>query len=363
MSSTALKIVAWNANGLCQHAQEINVFLNMNNIDIMLVSETHLTNKSKFNIRNYNIYQTNHPDGTAHGGTAILIKSELEHNELAKYSNEQLQATTIELKTNTGKLKISSIYCQPKHCNKKEIFLTFFGTLGTRFLVGGDFNAKHTMWGSRLTSTKGRVLLQALQEKKIDFISTGEPTYWPADHSKLPDLIDFFVSKGIDLKRCTINSCSDLSSDHSPISLTIHTVAQKIMKPPKLSSNRTDWEKFRNKLDNLINLRIPLKTEEDIELAVYNLTQYIQEAAWTATPGSRNHVYVNKDKHSYEITELMKMKRKLRKKWQLTRNLALKKELNQLTKKLKYELLEEKNNTVQQYLSELTPTRTTDYDL
>jgi len=38
-----LNIAAWNANGLCQHAQEVRTFIHHNNLDIMLISETHCT--------------------------------------------------------------------------------------------------------------------------------------------------------------------------------------------------------------------------------------------------------------------------------------------------------------------------------
>ncbi len=81
-----LKIVAWNANGLCQHAHELEIYLNTFNIDIILISETHLVIKSKINIKNYNIYYTNHPDGKGHGGSAIIIKSSIKHSEMRKYS-------------------------------------------------------------------------------------------------------------------------------------------------------------------------------------------------------------------------------------------------------------------------------------
>jgi hypothetical protein len=43
-------------------------------VDIMLISETHFTTKSYIKIPNYTVYDTQHPDGTAHGGTAIIIK-------------------------------------------------------------------------------------------------------------------------------------------------------------------------------------------------------------------------------------------------------------------------------------------------
>jgi len=69
-----LKIAVWNANGLCQHAQEIKLFLQTLHLDILLVSETHFTERSYMKIPNYNIYHTTHPDETAHGSTAVIIR-------------------------------------------------------------------------------------------------------------------------------------------------------------------------------------------------------------------------------------------------------------------------------------------------
>jgi hypothetical protein len=62
------------ANGLLQYKKKLEISLQHNFIDIMLISETHFTDRSYFNIPKYLIYSTNHPDNTGHGGTAILIK-------------------------------------------------------------------------------------------------------------------------------------------------------------------------------------------------------------------------------------------------------------------------------------------------
>ncbi len=64
-----VRIAVWNANGLAQHCREIINFLHDEKIDIMLISETHFIEKSFFKVQNYEIYDTKHPDGTAHGGT------------------------------------------------------------------------------------------------------------------------------------------------------------------------------------------------------------------------------------------------------------------------------------------------------
>ena len=78
-------LVNLNANGLSYHTLELKSFLLENNIDILLASETHFTRKRHFVIPAYSLYNTNHPDGTAHGGSAILIKSSIRHTLEEKY--------------------------------------------------------------------------------------------------------------------------------------------------------------------------------------------------------------------------------------------------------------------------------------
>ena len=68
-----------------QHKDELTLFLKQNLIDIMLISETHFTIKNYFYIPGYKLCHTNHPDGSAHGGTAILVKDTIMFYELLKY--------------------------------------------------------------------------------------------------------------------------------------------------------------------------------------------------------------------------------------------------------------------------------------
>jgi hypothetical protein len=66
-----LQLTLWTANGLTHHADELQTFLAIPNIDIMLFSETHFTQKSYLKLPHYTVYHTNRPAGTARGGTAI----------------------------------------------------------------------------------------------------------------------------------------------------------------------------------------------------------------------------------------------------------------------------------------------------
>jgi hypothetical protein len=40
-----LQLALWNANGLAQHTEELKTFISIHNIDIMLISERHFTEK------------------------------------------------------------------------------------------------------------------------------------------------------------------------------------------------------------------------------------------------------------------------------------------------------------------------------
>lgn len=165
-----LKLAIWNANGLPRHVLELKAFIINNDIDIMLISETRFIKRSYIKIPNYMIYSTNHPDGTAHGGTAIIIKSTIKHYELNPYSTDYLQATSLSVMDWHGPLTITAIYCPPRHSINSEQYTQFFSTLGNRFLAAGDYNAKHTHWGSRLITPKGRQLLAAMVNKNLDYI-------------------------------------------------------------------------------------------------------------------------------------------------------------------------------------------------
>jgi hypothetical protein len=101
----------------------------------------------------------------------------------------------LNIRTKNYDIAVVSLYSPPKHNIKAERYVVLFKNIGNRFIVGGDFNAKHTHWGSRLITTEGRQLLKAINEHKCEAISTGKPNYWPTDPGNIPDLIDFYITK------------------------------------------------------------------------------------------------------------------------------------------------------------------------
>jgi hypothetical protein len=282
--TTFLRIAQWNANGLQHHQEELKIFLKANNVDILLISETHFTDKNYFKIPTYKTYSTNHPDGKAHGGTAIIVKETIGHYPLQKYEEAHIQATAISLTALPYPCTVAAVYCPPRHNLKKIHYETFFQTLGKTFIAGGDYNSKHTYWGSRLSTTKGRELLATITDNNYSYISTGTPTYWPSDAGKIPDLLDFFIIKNISPTYINIAANLDLSSDHTPIIATISTTVLPPKPNPKLHTSNTNWDLFQQIVEATITLNTKLKTQLDIDQDYEHFISILQEAAKAATP-------------------------------------------------------------------------------
>lgn len=68
-----LRIMEWNANGLLQHRQELQTVLDVEKIDVCLITETHFTKESFIKFRGYKICHITHPGNSARGGSAIII--------------------------------------------------------------------------------------------------------------------------------------------------------------------------------------------------------------------------------------------------------------------------------------------------
>ena len=124
--TVALCIVLWKANGLSSHRLKLQTFLDMHNIDIALISETHFTYRTVFRFPRYTVFHTIHPHDTAHGGAAVIIRSSLRHHENLLLQTNELQATAVRLEALPWPLTVSAIYCRPRNAPSSATYAAFF---------------------------------------------------------------------------------------------------------------------------------------------------------------------------------------------------------------------------------------------
>ncbi|KMQ83299.1 reverse transcriptase [Lasius niger] len=353
--------MTWNANGILAKLPTFEVILNSLDIDICLLTETHLTKRNYLNLKDFKVYNAIHPGNTARGGSSLIVKNTIEHFEFAKIESNEIQMTIVQLNSLKQKINIGVAYCSPSFCIKKETFKSLLFESGDRFILGGDFNAKHLDWGSRVTLSRGKELRLAIRELGCNFHSSGNPTYWPTDNNKIPDLVDFFISKKVSSNFISIEDCYDFDSDHSAVILSFsEDIVKKPMKPI-LTNPSTDWLSFKLELDLKIDLSTSLNTVEELDKASEDFINIVQGSAWSNTKISEGRkVTTNYPEY---IMNMVKNKRKARKRWNQSRDPEDKRVLNNLSQKLRREIKSLKENNLKNYLSNLSAEKESNYSL
>lgn len=283
-TSNSLLIFLFNSNGLKNLSNELQIVLQDKRIDIVLISETHFTKYSNILIPGYQLLKTNHPDNTAHGGTAIYFKSSLSFQTLPNYCQPYLQSCAILLHLNNIPTTIAVIYFPPRHNINILNYIDYFSTISKNFIIGDDYNAKHLSWGCRTNNPRGLVLYNFINLKGFKILAPPGPTYWPTSLSKKPDILDIFVSNIPRNFFCTSTNLLKPSSDHSAVLMTVSASPPTRLSPPKLFLPSTDRRKFHDLVEQNISLKVSLKSTQEIDVAINNLTNVIQSAAWASSP-------------------------------------------------------------------------------
>lgn len=182
---------------------------------------------------------------------------------------EKLQATSIKVMFGDKMGKQPYLqYTYHRNTVTESDFNLYFATLGSRFISGGDWNAKHTYWSSRLINPRGRQLYKPIQRLGLHCMTTRKPTYCPTNSNRIPDLLDFFIFRNINQNYMTVEECTDLTSDHTPVVLNVNATVVLTSPPARLYNNYTDWELYQDIITSEFNLMGALNTTDDIEEAI-----------------------------------------------------------------------------------------------
>ncbi|KAL4111825.1 hypothetical protein QTP88_015710 [Uroleucon formosanum] len=226
----------------------------------------------------------------------------------------------------------------------------FLNSVGNTSLIGGDFNSKHPQWGCRVENTRGRMFKNVLQNKRYTVISPPGPTYWPSHRNRHPDILDLFLST---IPRHIISTIKNLdypACDHSPVFLQLNGKITLNPPRPTLAKGPVNWDLFSENLQNSTNLKISLKTNEQIEEAVQNLTTSIQTAVYNSSFKTNIPVEnsILKNSLPLHIQELIKTKRRARARWQRYNLPSDKRILNNLTNTIKKLIQQHKSTFFQE---------------
>lgn len=221
--SNQFNLMIWNAQSVRNKKDEFLQFLDFGWVDVVLMSETHLTATDSCKHPNYITYRLDRDDGRRGGGVAIFLRRGIKHLLLPCPKTKIMEALSIKIFLEDKPVVVSSIYF-PGSSSSRD--LTAFRqdlellTSDPVTIVGGDFNSRHYSWNCSRNNSAGNTLYHLVQND--DLLIHFPPTHTHFSHNRrsLPSTIDLIVTKGIS-NQCDTFTDDSISSDHVPVICSI----------------------------------------------------------------------------------------------------------------------------------------------
>jgi hypothetical protein len=150
-------------------------------------------------------------------GLATIVNKAVACTPIPLQTTLQAQAHRVGLKR---PVTICNLYISPNELLSCALLVNLIGQLPAPYLLVGDLNAKHPLWGGEIADGRGGHVETFLLTSDIALLNTGEPTHF---HTQTASL------SAIDLSFCSPILSPDLAwhvlkepcgSDHFPIIIT-----------------------------------------------------------------------------------------------------------------------------------------------
>jgi len=217
-------------------AKSRNWIISSVNIDICLLTETHLRSGVVFRMANYVCHRNDRL--TEGGGTAILVPRGIVHHAVPIPGLAHLEATAIQVTLASKPVTIVAAYLSPtRPLIASDLSACFGGSLPV--LMAGDLNAKHVEWYSRLITKRGRLLRDYADKNKFFVHGPSTPTTVPYYSSATTDVLDIAITKDL-VFPVYLTTYSALNSDHLPILIDTQCLSSFLNPPDRPDLKRTN---------------------------------------------------------------------------------------------------------------------------
>jgi len=236
-------ITQWNCRGYHGNYHELRSLLSATSAVVASLQETKCGGRDLNAPRGYAIYNKPGPD-RLHGGSALIIHNSRPHAHYGLQTELQAVAVQIQLRR---KVTICSLYLPPNENISFETLSGLIEQLPTPFLLLGDFNARHQLWGDVVVNQRGRIVERLILTENLTILNDGNPTHHHIQTNSM-SCIDLSICSSCLTNDFEWTICDDLyGSDHFPIKLKLrnHKLTTRI---PRFNFRRADWSLFRAEL-------------------------------------------------------------------------------------------------------------------
>jgi exonuclease III len=242
----------WNANGLNSNkVNQLKILLDKYKPIVVAIQETKFHEDKIFQLKGYNIFARNHPNDSKlpHGGIITMIKEEYHAEPIPLKTVFQANAIKIDFPV---KMTFCNIYLHHDDEVNDNNLENLVSQLGENFLLLGDFNAHNTLWGSKVSNSRGKTIerlidnhnLIVLNEEIPTHLSFSKKTFSNIDLSiasvEIAEIFDWQVADELYL------------SDHFPIVIEFHKNQNEVKSKERWRMKEANWELFRKHLKSTV---------------------------------------------------------------------------------------------------------------
>ena len=159
-------VIQWNCRGLRLNLDELTVLIVKYNRLAICLQETFMKDTYNITVRGFNLYhKCQETEDRASGGVSILVNENIPKNILKLNTN--LQAVAVKV-TAHKTITLCSVYLPPRNqlkFNPKDL-QDVIDQLPSPFILMGDFNGHHTLWGCEDVNNRG----QQLEDLILNFV-------------------------------------------------------------------------------------------------------------------------------------------------------------------------------------------------
>ena len=219
-------------------------------------------------------------------GVCMLINKKIHHEELPLRLSGNVEAVAAKLWLGRY-YTVCSLYLSPSQVIQETDITNLIDQLNGRYLLLGDMNAHHGLWGEPTENRKGKIFADLLLNQDITLLNDNQKTHYSIQHDT-STLIDLSIASPTSFPDFTASvvECRH-GSDHHPIK--IQKLATPEIGEPSLrfKIEKADWQKFEQMTSNYNKPQHDLNINERVD----HLTNYILEAARASIPvsGLRNN--------------------------------------------------------------------------
>lgn len=281
MAIETLNVINWNACSIKGKQLEFGAFLNSKNIDVALLTETHLKPlRDNIYLPGFHVHRLDRT-ATGGGGVAVAVKFGTKHRLLPQFHLDLVEAIGVEVETTLGPIVFVAVY-YPTQCKTNDGSATKLRNdimkltrRHGKYVIGGDLNARHETWGNSRRNRNGVVLNEDLQCGHYNILAPDLPTR--VSRTGTRSIIDIFISNiGPSISLPVVHE--ELSSDHFPVLVEVGAGVENRRVYTRRDYHRVNWEAYKATVDENIDFDRQLVTSEDIDAAVEEVQLAISRA-------------------------------------------------------------------------------------